>query len=321
MTTVTTIQSGPSAARRPKVMRNPTIKWAGVLDTLPRISIVTPCFNHAEYVEAAILSILEQGYPNLDYVIIDGGSTDRSAGVIGSYADYLSHWESRRDAGQYHAIERGFERSDGEIMMWLNADDLLQRNALWTVAEIFRQFPQVKWLHGTPGHIDSAGRWYSPDLPPRWSRQRYLRGDFQWIQQESVCWRRELWQRAGGRLNLDYELAADMELWMRFFRHAVLHSTTASLAGFRHSNGQRSRVYSRQYMAEARRIVATEPISRSDRAALRRLWWFDRFWRRIPVVRKSWRVRRAYQSRMAYPPLIDFDHERERFAIRPEADG
>ena len=87
MTTVAAIQSSTSVSRRPKGMRNPTIQWDGVLDGLPRISIVTPCFNHAEYVEAAILSILEQGYPNLDYVIIDGGSTDRSAGVIDSYAD------------------------------------------------------------------------------------------------------------------------------------------------------------------------------------------------------------------------------------------
>ena len=113
MTTVATIQSSTSPPRRPKVMRNPTIQWDGVLDTLPRISIVTPCFNHAEYVEAAILSILEQGYPNLDYVIIDGGSTDRSAGVIGSYADYLSHWESRRDAGQYPAFQPFQERPAG----------------------------------------------------------------------------------------------------------------------------------------------------------------------------------------------------------------
>ena len=319
MTTVTSAQINADAHRAPKVMRNPTIRWSGVPDDLPRISVVTPCFNHAEYIEATILSILEQGYPNLDYVIIDGGSTDRSAGIIASYADYLSHWESRRDEGQYHAIQRGFERTDGEIMLWLNSDDLMQRNALWTVAAIFSEFPQVRWLHGAPGHIDAAGRWYTRDAPPRWSRQRYLRRDFQWIQQESVVWRRELWEQAGGSLNLEYELAADMELWMRFFRHARLYPTTASLAGFRHTQGQRSRVQSRQYMHEAERVVASERITRADAAALTRLWWFDRLWRRMPVVRKGWRVRRAQERRMGYPPLIDFDHEREQFAIVPEA--
>ncbi len=137
-------------------------------------------------------------------------------------------------------------------------------------------------------------------------------------QQESVVWRRELWEQAGGSLNLEYELAADMELWMRFFRHARLYPTTALLAGFRHTQGQRSRVQSRQYMHEARRIVASERIMPADAAALTRSWWFDRLWRRIPVVRKSWRVRRAYRNRLGYPPVIDFNHDQDRFEFLPE---
>ena len=104
-------------------------------------------------------------------------------------------------------------------------------------------------------------------------------------------------------------------------RCAALHSTTASLAGFRHSNGQRSRVYSRQYMYEASRIVGGEQLTPGDAAALAKLWWFDTFWRRIPVVRKSWRLGRAYRKRFDYPPLIDFNHERGRFEFAREADA
>ena len=294
-------------------MRNPTITFDGDAAILPTISIVTPCRNHARYVETTLRSVLEQGYPKLDYVVIDGGSDDGSAETIEQYADYLTHWQSRPDDGQYHALARGFERASGELMMWLNADDLLARNALWTIAEIFTRFPQVRWLHGLPGHADAAGRVFCSDPPPRWSRLRFLRGDYRWIQQESVVWRRDLWDQAGGRLDLEYGLAADMALWMRFFRHARLYSTTAPLAAFRHTPGQRSRVHGPRYSEEAAQIVAEEVasgfVSDADRAALRRARRFERWWLRLPIVRGSWRVRRTFDRLHDYPPLIDFDQQ------------
>src|SRR5258708_17830895 len=141
----------------PVVLQNQLIRWQGDTATLPRISIVTPCFNQAAFVEATILSILEQGYPNLEYIVMDGGSTDGSVEIIKRYEQHLSYWESEPDGGQYDAISQGFARTSGELMSWLNSDDMLHRNALLTVARLFTQFPQIEWLIGYPTTLDSQG--------------------------------------------------------------------------------------------------------------------------------------------------------------------
>lgn len=318
MTTATAKPTARLLASSVKVMRNPTVRWEGEPAELPRISIVTPCLNHAAYLEATLVSILEQGYPNLEYVVVDGGSTDGSTEIVRRYADYLAHWESNADDGQYHAIQRGFERTTGEIMLWLNADDMQHRNALWAIADIFRHLPQVEWLMGSPMLYDSVGRALVPACRTRWSRYRYLRGDYRFIQQESVVWRRRLWERAGGRLNTAYKLAADMELWMRFFRHAQLHTAQVLIGGFRRVPQQRSRLHLDAYLAEAEQIIAGEPRSDRDRAALARFRAFDRLWLRLPLVQRMWRVQCAYERLFAYPPLIVYNDESGRFELRAE---
>ena len=309
-------------AERPptKIMRNPTVRWQGDPATLPRISVVTPCRNHVTFLEATLVSVLEQGYPNLEYVVMDGGSTDGSAELIAQYADYLMHWEHRPDDGPYHAIERGFAQTTGDIMLWLNADDMLHRNALWTLAAIFTQLQQVEWVMGLPTGLDPAGRTYLGPAKLRWSRLRYLRGDYGTIQQESVAWRRRLWNRAGGRLDTRCRLAADLELWMRFFRHARLYTAQVLIGGFRRVPDQRSQRYRADYHREAAEIVVREPRSAADEAALARLRTFDRLWGRLPLVGRSWRVRAARDRMFDYPPMIVFNAERGVFELtdRPE---
>jgi glycosyltransferase involved in cell wall biosynthesis len=310
-----TCDAGPRDRPARAVLRNVTIRSPANPATLPRISVVTPCFNHAAYVEATLVSILEQGYPNLEYVVLDGGSTDGSAEVIARYAAYLAHWESRPDDGPYHAVERGFARTTGEIMLWLNADDMLHRNALWSLAAIFNDLPQVEWVMGLPTGLDPAGRTYLAPTKLRWSRLRYLRGDYGTIQQESVAWRRRLWDRAGSRLDTSYRFAADLELWMRFFRHAQLHTVQALIGGFRRVPNQRSERYRTEYHREAAEIIAREPRSAADRAALARLQTFDRFWRRLPLIGGSWRMREARDRVFNYPPMIVFNAERGAFEL------
>lgn len=292
-------------------MHNPTINWEGDTRNLPKISIVTPCFNHASYIEATILSVLSQGYPNLEYIVLDGGSTDGSAEIIKKYSDYLSYWHSKPDAGQYQAIQAGFDRSTGEIMAWLNSDDMLQRNSLWTVAEIFTKMPQVEWLLGNPTWYDSMGRTVVAGQPPRWSRYRYLRGDYKWIQQESVFWIRSLWNAAGCSLDTSYAYAADFELWMRFFRHAKLYSTTAILSGFRSaSSGQKGRKYRALYVEEVEEIISSEPLTVNDMKILKGIAKIES-WRNIPIVRifsgRIRRIRRIYESHLGLPPVIKFN--------------
>jgi glycosyltransferase involved in cell wall biosynthesis len=300
-----------------EVMPNPMIRWAGNLSALPRISIVTPCYNHAEFIEATIRSVLEQGYPNLEYIVMDGGSTDGSASIIEKYAPYLTYWQSQPDSGQYDAINHGFQRSTGDIMAWINSDDMLHRNALWAVVEIFQQFPQVEWLMGFPTRLNSKGSTASPHRGPipRWSRRRFL-NDSRWIQQESVLWRRSLWERAGGCVSTEYAHAGDLELWARFFRHAKLYTTTALIGGFRISANQKTRTVMDKYMVETEQILAKETLSREDRAALVRIKFFDRYL--SFAVRKFYRVRRIYEKLLQFPPIISYNRQTDSFEMQSE---
>lgn len=219
----------------------------------PKISIVTVNYNNARFLEETMLSVLNQGYPNLEYIVIDGGSTDNSVDIIKKYEKHLAYWVSETDEGQYHAIQKGFDKSTGEIMAWINSDDFYLPNAFTAVAEIFSTFPNVNWLMGIPREYTAQGTLISRiNLPwSRWSRWRYYTYDFQFIQQESSFWRRSLWEKSGARMDTTFRYAGDLELWARFFRHTCLHTTVATLAGFRHHQyQQRSVEYRQRYLEE-----------------------------------------------------------------------
>lgn len=231
------------------------------IGAVPKITIVTPSLNQGEYLEACLDSVLSQGYPNLEFVVIDGGSTDGSVEIIKRYAERLTYWHSRPDAGQYAAIQFGFEKSSGGIMGWLNSDDMLHPGALFTVAAVFRARSDIEWITGRPNSFDAGGRqqWVMRDLPI-WARKKYLEKQYDtpFIQQESTFWRRSLWRRAGGRLDTQWRLAGDLELWARFFRHARLVSVDALLGGYRIHAGQRAQTFMTEYRSEADAILDRE---------------------------------------------------------------
>ncbi|WP_051292922.1 glycosyltransferase family 2 protein [Citrifermentans bremense] len=224
---------------------------------LPRITVVTPSFNYGCYLEACLDSILSQNYPNLELLILDGGSTDNTVEIIKKYEKHLSFWRSAPDAGQYSAIEEGLNRGSGEIMTWLNADDKFHPGAFEKVARIFSQHAEVEWLMGRPNSFDEAGRQkHVHSYLPLNSRAKYL-SDEEFIQQEGVFWRRALWQRSGAFIDRELPLAADLELWARFFRSARLFSVDALIAGFRDHPLQKSKDKA-GYTAEANRVLARE---------------------------------------------------------------
>ena len=200
----------------------------------PRICLVTPVFNSGKYIEQTIRSVLAQNYPNLDYFIVDGGSTDNTIEVIRKYEGSISGWLSEPDKGMYDAINKGFARTTGDIMGWISATDQLHVGALSVVGSVFREFPEVEWITGRPTSYNEEGMTIEIGSIPRWSRVRFLAGFNRYIQQECTFWRRSLWTRAGGFVDASRRSASDFELWLRFFRHARLYPVDALIGGYRY---------------------------------------------------------------------------------------
>jgi hypothetical protein len=228
---------------------------------LPSISIVTPSFNQGEFLEECIDSVLSQNYPRLEYIIMDGGSTDNSVEIIRKYEKYLTYWQSRPDGGQYNAVNEGFRKTSGEIMAWLNSDDKYHRDAFFKVAAIFDQVRGAEWITGHPTHWGKNGELslFEPILPT-YCRKDFLEGRYNrpFLQQESTFWKRSLWDRAGGYLRTDLDYAGDLELWVRFFRHAVLCSVGTFLGGYRNHGNQKAQLFMDRYVAEAETVLAEE---------------------------------------------------------------
>lgn len=183
---------------------------------LPKISLVTCSYQQGRYVEATLRSVLEQAYPALEYIVIDGGSRDGSTEVVRRHAERLAYWVSEPDAGQTDALAKGFARSTGDVMGWLCSDDLLLPGALDTVGRFFATHPGVDWIYGDALWIDAQGRPLRPKREMGWSSTVFL-FDHNYLAQPSVFWRRGLYERAGG-LQREWNLAMDADLWLRFAR-------------------------------------------------------------------------------------------------------
>jgi len=230
----------------------------------PLISIVTPSYNQGEYLEATIRSTLLQGYPNLEYIVMDGGSTDGSHAIIRKYAPWLVHWESGPDGGQYAAVQKGFERSSGQIMAWLNSDDMYFPWTLKTTGSIFAIFSRLEWLTtsnmaATASDANAISFWNEANYSRRWFLEnRNLRKSKGVIQQESTFWRRSLWEKAGGRLDSQLRYAGDLELWMRFFEYALPVTTNTPLGIFRYHEEQKTSAMDK-YIQEAEDVFKRVP--------------------------------------------------------------
>ena len=234
----------------------------------PKISIVTPNYNNAKFLEQTIVSVLSQHYPNLEYIIIDGGSTDGSVDIIKKYEHQLAFWLSEPDNGVYDAVKKGFEHSTGDIMAWIGSDDIYHCGALFVVAEIFSTFHDVSWLSGCPTVYDELGRTVRVVEGEYISRLNLLMCNCkQYIQQESTFWRRSLYDKAGG-VKTDYRLAGDFDLWMRFSRYEKRYVVNALIGGFRKRDGQLSKNVD-DYWKEVSSIISKEPVSKDELKGMR----------------------------------------------------
>lgn len=220
-------------------------------DNLPKITIVTPSYNQGRFIEQTIRCILLQGYPNLEYIIIDGGSTDNSLEIIKKYEPWLSHWVSEPDSGMYDAINKGFAASTGEIMGWSPTGDLYEPGALNIIGQVFRQQPQIEWLTSLyKVKCDEAGTETARYQIDGFCREAFMKGmNFlggnpyarYMIQQQSTFWKRSLWKRSGGGMDDSMKGAGDFELWARFFSHnACLFAVDQPVGIFMSHSGQES---------------------------------------------------------------------------------
>jgi glycosyltransferase involved in cell wall biosynthesis len=255
----------------------------------PRITLVTAVRNGAQYLEEAICSVLEQGYPNLEYIIVDGVSTDGSVEVIRKYEKHLAWWVSQSDKNVYEALNTGFARSTGQIMGWLNASDKLHPRGLFVAGGVFAGFPEVDWITGRASAFSGSGMTIRVLDVPRWSRARYLAGANRHIQQESTFWRRSLWEKADAALNDSYRDVGDAELWVRFFRHARLHTVDALIGGWRDHPDSISHADMQSYNRNLNAVI-DEELQRSPGLGIAKLLTAaDRTMKRIPKVRVAWK--------------------------------
>jgi glycosyltransferase involved in cell wall biosynthesis len=205
----------------------------------PKISLITPSYNHGKYLEETILSVIEQDYPNLEYILIDGGSTDGSTEIIKRYHSHFYHWESAPDKGQANAINRGFKKSSGEIFGWLNSDDLLKPGALRDIAKYFLAFPKVDFVYGNRIVINEdsvpIGKKDNIVLP------KFLLRYGSPFAQETTFWRRRVWDEAGS-LNEQFQFCMDYEFYCRIVSKYRFGYLPKFLGSFRiHSQSKTSK--------------------------------------------------------------------------------
>ena len=199
-----------------------------------KISIITVTFNSEQYIRETIKSVINQNYKNTEYIIIDGGSTDRTLEIIDEYKEFIHTLISEPDDGMYFALNKGFQLCSGDICGWINSDDILMPQAFHSINKAFLNNKACQWLTGVPSNLISDGSIISSESHSfqDYSLKNYLLSKPYSIQQESTFFRRNLFIEVGG-LNTEYTLAADYELWLKFLKKSPLFLTNFYVGAFR----------------------------------------------------------------------------------------
>lgn len=197
----------------------------------PLVSIVTPSYNQARFLEATIESVLGQDYPNLEYLIVDGGSTDGSLEIIQRYSQRLAWWVSEPDRGQTDAINKGFARAGGQILAWLNSDDTYLPGTVSEAVAYLQAHPEAGMVYGDANLVDENGALLGR-FPARQTDYARLRRGYVHIPQQAAFFRGDLWRRVGP-LDPSFFFAMDYDLWVRIAKIAPLHYHPRLWADFR----------------------------------------------------------------------------------------
>jgi len=244
---------------------------------LPKISIVTPSYNQGRYLEQTIRSVLGQQYPNLEYIIMDGGSTDNSVEIIKRYADKLAYWQSKRDRGQADAIAQGFAMSTGAILGWLNSDDLLLPDCLFSVAHKFPQNGTIVALAGRCILIGTSGEPLKVSLPIRrtWTDMLFYGHG---LIQMATFWTRTAYDQVGG-LDISLQFGFDAELFVKLRRLGEIAITSDYLAAFRLHPSSKTSTMQNIYQIEKQLI--RERFGKGSLPSVSRMFQRIRFSKRI----------------------------------------
>lgn len=286
----------------------------------PKITIVTPVYNQVRYLEKTIRSILNQGYPNLEYIIIDGGSTDGTVDIIKKYQSQLAYWVSEPDKGMYDAIQKGFEHSTGEIMCWLNSDDIFFDKCLFVIADVFENHHEVGWFTAKSASIDTEDRILGiSDIKDL----RFCKYDFYlnrgfWVPQASTIWRRSLWQKIGGSLDTSLRLAGDFDLWVKFINMAPLYVVDSLIGTYRIREGQLSQMMDK-YMQEVSSSLIKNPLTEKHdlellRTYKRKLLLAEKI-DKLKIFRgdRITRLRHFMGINKFFPPVIKYNRNKGHF--------
>ncbi len=205
------------------------MKYSG--NDLPKISIITPSYNQGQFIEETILSVIDQDYPNVEYIIMDGGSTDDTLSVIEKYTDKIAYWESKQDKGQSHAINKGFKMASGKYVGWLNSDDYLEPGVLKHIIAGFRD-ENIGTVCGRMKIVDETGKKLSERFnEDEITSERLLSGGVQ-VNQPGTFHRKNLLEKYG-YLDEDLNYVMDYELWIRLGKHSKFKQTDEVIANHR----------------------------------------------------------------------------------------
>jgi glycosyltransferase involved in cell wall biosynthesis len=251
---------------------------------LPKISIITPSFNQGRFLEETIMSVLNQNYPNLEYIIIDGGSTDNSVEIIKKYEKYLAYWVSEKDRGQSHAVNKGLARSTGDIIGWLNSDDTYLPGTLLTVDEMFQHYRDFDVIFGDQVLTDEQGGFLRIRHEIPYSYHRLLYHMYQ--SQPATFLRRSVIERVGGlEETLCYSM--DYEFFMRIGRYCSVRHVPRLFATYRLHPSGKSALH-----GEARHLQEEEAVSQKYRPRYSNIvlinkliqWFYQAFYDMVRVA-------------------------------------
>src|SRR5512136_332728 len=205
--------------------------------SLPTVSIITPSFNQAHFIEETIRSVLAQDYPNLEYIIVDGGSTDGSVEIIQKYAGHLAWWVSEKDRGHADALNKGFAHASGDVLAWLNSDDTYFPRAVAEAAGYLVDHPEVGMVYGDANLIDDAGQTIGKFAARQTDYRRMLRGSVH-IPQATTFFRADIWRQVGP-LDLSLFFSFDYDLWVKIAKVSKVLYIPKRWAKFRiHDDGK-----------------------------------------------------------------------------------